>query len=119
MAYLTTPGARGKAKKTQEFSSTNGMALWRDGEMNGYRAEASNQVSAVMNASAATGGTSHGILFGVWSQLLFGEWGVMEIITDPYRLKKQGMIEVTNFIMVDIKPRYAEAFCKGTGQSLS
>lgn len=119
MAYLTTPGARGKAKKTQEFSSTNGNALWKDGEMNGYRAEASNQVSAVMNASAATGGTSHGILFGVWSQLLFGEWGAMEIITDPYILKKQGMIEVTNFIMVDIKARYPEAFCKGTGQSLT
>lgn len=119
MAYLTTPGARGTAKKTQEFSSTNGMALWRDGEVNGYRAEASNQVSSVMNASAATGGSSHGIIFGVWSQLLFGEWGAMEIITDPYRLKKQGMIEVTNFIMIDIKARYPESFCKGTGQSLS
>lgn len=119
MAYLTTPGARGKAKKTQEFSSTNGMALWRDGEMNGYRAEATNQMSSLMSGSAATGGTSHGIVLGVWEHLLIGEWGALEIITDPYRLKKQGMIELTSFIMVDIQLRYATAFCKGTGQSLS
>lgn len=119
MAYLTTPGARGKAKKTQEFASTNGAALWRDGEMNGYRAEASNQVSATMNGSAATGGTSHGIIFGVWSQLLILEWGAMELITDPYRLKKQGMIEVTSFMLADILLRYPQAFCKGTGQSLT
>lgn len=119
MAYLTTPGARGVAKKTQQFASTNGQALWASGEMNGYRAEASNQVSSVMNASAATGGTSHGILFGVWSQLLIGEWGAMELITDPYRLKKQGMIEVTSFVLVDVAVRYPTAFCKGTGQTLS
>ena len=39
--------------------------------------------------------------------------GALEIITDPYRLKKQGMIEVTSFVMVDVAVRYPEAFCKG------
>lgn len=119
MAYLTTVGARGKAKKTEEFATTNGQPLWRNGELNGYRAEATNQMSSTMLISAATGGSEHGIIFGDWSQLLFGEWGAMEIITDPYRLKKQGMIEVTNFLMIDIKPRFGNAFCKGTGQTLS
>ena len=74
-------------------------------KMNGYRAEASNQVSAVMNASAATGGTSHGNFIWCLVAIVIRRMGCHGIITDPYRLKKQGMIEVTNFIMVDIKPR--------------
>lgn len=115
MAYLTTPEIRGKAKTTQRFSSTDGQGIWHNGEMNGYRAEATNQLSKVMNASAVSGGSGHGFIFGVWSELLIGEWGALEIVTDPYRLKKQGMIEVTGFVMVDETVRYGEAFSKGTG----
>lgn len=111
MAYLTTPGVKGKAKQTAELSNTINNAIWRGGEMNGYRAEASNQVAKNLGA----GTNEHGIILAVWSELLVGEWGAMEIITDPYRLKKQGMIEVTTFNMVDIARRHDEAFCKGTG----
>jgi hypothetical protein len=118
MAYLTTTGIRGAAKKTLEFSAAGAKAIWTGGEMNGYRAEASNNVSRVMNGSAVSGGSSHGILFGAWAEYLFGEWGVMEVITDPYAKKKQGMIEVTNFLMIDMIPRYANAFAKGTGLTL-
>lgn len=111
MAYLTTPGVKGKAKQTAELANTVNNAIWRNNEMNGYRAEATNQMSKTLGA----GTNEHGIILGVWSELLFGEWGAMEIITDPYRLKKQGMIEVTTFNMVDIKRRHDESFCKGTG----
>lgn len=111
MAYLTTPGVKGKAKQTAELANTVNQAIWRDGEMNGYRAEASNQVAKNLGA----GTNEHGIILGAWSEMLIGEWGAMEIITDPYRLKKQGMIEVTSFCMVDINLRHAESFCKGTG----
>jgi HK97 family phage major capsid protein len=111
MAYLTTPGVKGKAKQTQEFSGTNGFAVWRENEMNGYPAFASNNVKANLGA----GTNEHGIILGVWSELLIGEWGALEIITDPYRLKKQGMIEVTSFLLCDIARRYDEAFCVGTG----
>lgn len=111
MAYLTTPSVKGKAKQTAELANTINQAIWRDGEMNGYRAESSNQVSKTMGA----GSNEHGIVLGVWSELLVGEWGAMEIITDPYAKKKQGMIEVTSFVLVDIKRRHDEAFCKGTG----
>jgi hypothetical protein len=34
---------------------------------------------------------------------------------DPYRLKKQGLIEVTSFQMLDILVRRGESFCKSTG----
>ena len=63
--------------------------------------------------STLTKGTNsdcHAILFGDFSQLIIGEWGAFEMISDPYRLKKQGMIEITSYQMVDVVLRYAEAF---------
>ena len=54
---------------------------------------------------------AHAIVFGHWAQLLIGEWGAMEIIVDPFRLKKQGMIEITSFQMADVDKRYAQSFC--------
>jgi len=111
MAYLTTPNVRGTAKKTLEAAAAGSKMIWQNGEMNGYRAEATNQISKTLGG----GGAEHGIVLGVWEALLIGEWGALEIITDPYSLKKQGMIELTSFMMADIAARYAEAFCKGTG----
>jgi HK97 family phage major capsid protein len=109
MAYLTTPNVRGTAKQTARLANTIGSAIWENGEVNGYRAEASNQVSKVLGT-----GNDHGIVFGVWGQVIVGEWGAMEIITDPYAKKKQGMIEVTEFLMVDVAVRQPAALCKGT-----
>ncbi|HEX7958087.1 MAG TPA: phage major capsid protein, partial [Pyrinomonadaceae bacterium] len=123
MGYLTTPGVRGAAKTTQKFTGTNGEAVWTgsagQGEMNGYRAEVSTQVSKTMLGSAPTGGTEHGIAFGVWSELLVGEWGAMEILTDPYTLAGKGLIRLVLFLMVDMGYRHPEAFSKGTGLTVS
>jgi hypothetical protein len=49
------------------------------------------------------------ILFGAFSQFVIGDWGMMEVIVDPYRLKKQGMIEVTSFAMYGMCLKYARA----------
>lgn len=115
MAYLTTPGVRGAAKTTQKFTGTNGMAIWEGNEMNGYRAEASTQVRSNMG-----GGTNeHGIVFGVWPQVIVGEWGAMEILTDPYTLAGRGLIRLVLFLMADVALRYPEAFSKGTGLTTS
>jgi HK97 family phage major capsid protein len=115
MAYLTTPTVRGKGKKTAILANTSALPLWtgnnETGEMNGYRAAATNQVKNNMGA----GTNEHGLVFAVWEHLYLGEWGMMELITDPYAKKKQGLIEVTSFLMVDWVLRYAEAFCKATG----
>jgi HK97 family phage major capsid protein len=112
MAYLATPSARGKAKVTPELIGTGfSQPIWRDGTVNGYRAEVTNQLAK----NLGVGTNEHGIVFGVWSQLMIGEWGVLEIITDPYAKKKQGMIELTSFLLADVQLRHGESFCKGTG----
>lgn len=115
MGYLTTPGVRGAAKTTQKFTGTNGQAVWEGNEMNGYRAEVSTQVRSNMG----TGSDEHGIAFGVWQQLLIGEWGAMEILTDPYTLAGRGLIRLVLFLMADMALRQPEAFSKGTGLTIS
>jgi HK97 family phage major capsid protein/HK97 family phage prohead protease len=116
MGYLTSPGIKATLKTTQQFATTNGVPVWlggEEGEVNGYKAYSSNQVPKNLTAGTSTT-IAHAAIFGVWSQLYIGEWGALELITDPYRLKKQGMIEVTSFQMVDVMVRRPTAFavCK-------
>jgi HK97 family phage major capsid protein len=123
LGYMTTPGIAGDAKTTLKFPAAaiaQGGILWngklQDGEMNGYTARATNQVSKTMGANgAATGGSNHGLIYGNWADVLIGEFGgAMELIVDPYSLKKQALIEVTSFEMVDVAIRHPGSFAVGT-----
>ena len=118
LAFATTPGMAGKLAQTVIAASTDTRMIWDgkldDGMMCGYKAVASNQVSATLG-----GGSEHGIIFGNWSDALIGMWGGLELVVDPYSLKKQGMIEVTSFQMCDIALRHGESFCKATGATIA
>lgn len=113
LAYLTNAKVRGKLKQTEKSTGT-AQFVWEKGapgfgEMNGYRAAASNQVPSNLTKGSANAVCS-AIIFGNWSDLMIGEWGVIEIIADPYSLKKQGMIELTSFMLADVAVRRAESF---------
>lgn len=60
----------------------------------------------------ASGAICHAVIFGSWNQLLIAEWGVIEVVVDPYAKKRQGMIECTSFQMVDVLVRQPAAFSK-------
>jgi len=112
-AYLTDPAIRGKLKKTPELNNTIALPIWYKGEINDTRAEVTNQ----MPTFAITGGspyTAHATIYGIWDQLLIGEWGALEVIVDPYRLKKQGMVEVTTFDTCDVNVRHPQSFAAST-----
>ncbi len=113
LAYLTNAKVRGQLKQTEKSSGT-AQFIWEKGaggfgEMNGYRAAASNQVPSNLTKGSAIDIAS-AILYGNWNDLMIGEWGVIEIIADPFSLKKQGMIELTSFMMADVAVRRAESF---------
>jgi HK97 family phage major capsid protein/HK97 family phage prohead protease len=108
LAYLTNSKVRGKLKTTEKASST-AQFVWENGELNGYRAEASNQVPGNLTKGTATGVCS-AIIFGNWNDLIIGEWGAMEIIVDPYSLKKKGLVELTSIMMADVAVRHPESF---------
>lgn len=120
MGYVTTPGVRGAAKTTLTFpTAAAGQSIWtggvRDGEMNGYRAMASTQVSRTLG----TGNNEHGIVKGAWEHLLVGEWGAMDILVDPYTRGGKGLIRLILFVLADVALRYPEAFAKGTGLTVA
>jgi HK97 family phage major capsid protein/HK97 family phage prohead protease len=107
--YLTTPGIRGKMKNTAVLANTAALPVWTGSEVNGYNAQVSNQVPSTLTKGTSVG-VAHAVIFANWPDLLIAEWGVMEIIVDPYAKKKQALVEVTSFVMVDIGVRYPVSF---------
>lgn len=117
LGYLTNSKVRAKLKRTQRFAGTNGEPIWSVdamgepgmGVMNGSRAGVSNQVSSTL-----TKGTSNGIcsaiFYGNWSDLLIGEWGVLDILVNPFALADQGAVRVHVFQTVDVAVRQAPSF---------
>lgn len=120
LAYLTTPGVRGALKTTEKATNT-GMFVWTDGplptdpdqprvdELNGYRAFVSTQVPS--NLSKGSGSNLHALIFGNFEELLIGQWGGLDIVVDPYSLKKNAQIEITANTWWDIAVRHPESFC--------
>lgn len=120
LGFATNPRVAGKLMQTLEFAAAGAKATWtgkiEDGVIAGYTAAASNLVKTNLGA----GTNEHGLVSGCWDQMIVGQFGNgFEIITDPYALKKQGLIEVTTFEMADLIVRHAESFCKATGVTLS
>lgn len=107
MAYLTTPAVRGKWKGAVKVTNQASF-LWDNGAqpgsglVNGYRAEATKQVP------------SDKVLFGVWSDLIFAEWAGVDVVVDPYSLKKSGQIEITITLWCDLGIRHAGSFAVST-----
>jgi len=112
IGYLTTPGIRGYFRKTLRLAGSSvPIFIWeenRPDELRGYRGLASNNVPSSL--TKGTKSDCHAIILGNWSDLIIGEWGVIDLIVDPYRLKKQAVIEVTSFVMCDVCLRHPEAF---------
>ena len=123
MQWITTAPFAGLMRSTAEFPSNTlvatGGTLWQGrldrGTMLGYGASSTTQVSKVMTSGSSldTGGASHGIVFGNWADMFIAMFGAMELVVDPYSLKKRGVIEVTTFQMADILIRHGESFAKG------
>lgn len=64
---------------------------------------------ATLTKGTNTGNCS-AILFGDWSKLWIMSWGGLDIIVDPYSMKKEGAYEVTLNAYHDIFVRRKEAF---------
>lgn len=112
LAYLTNTKVRGVLKQTLKTAGVSGY-IWENGEggfgsMNGYRAAATTQVPSTLTKGGSTGVCS-AIIFGNWAEVIIAEFGVMEIIVDPYAKKKQALIEVTSTIFADVGLRHVQS----------
>jgi len=117
LAYLGNARTVGALKK---LKSTTGQYLWTNipggqrsgtpGEINGYTMARSNQ--ARKNLTKGTGTNLSEIFFGAWSELVLGEWGVLEIMPNPYdsTAYKQGAVLLRAMQSVDVGVRHAQSF---------
>lgn len=108
LAYLTNAKVRGKLKQTEKASST-GQFVWNGREMNGYRAEVSNQVSSTLTKGTSSGVAS-AIFFGNWADLMLGFWSGVDILVDPYTGGLSGSVKVIAHQDCDIQVRRAQSF---------
>lgn len=119
MAYVANAVTIGALKKIKD---DNKNYIWKPitdavknkipGEVNGYPVARSNQVRKNL-----TKGTSEGICseiyFGNWADLIIGEWGVVEILPNPYSdtAYDNGGVELRALQSLDIAVRHPESFC--------
>ena len=118
LAYLTNSKAAGWLKKAK---STTGQYLWTStpgggrsatpGEINGYGLARTMQARSNLTKGTASGICSE-VFFGAWSELLIGEWGVLEIVPNPYdaSVYKNGGVLLRVLQSVDIAVRHAASF---------
>lgn len=102
MLYLMDAKGRGHCKSTQKFPGTDGTPIWEPGNtVNGYGTHVSNQVA------------TKDYWFGVWSEMLIGMWGGLDLTIDPYTHSAKGRLRVVAFQDVDVAVRHPASFCLG------
>ena len=104
-AYVTTPAVASLLKQRVAFSST-ASPLWEggilDGNLQGFRAVATNSVTAAS------------MVFGDFSQVVIGEWGMLELALNPYANFAAAISGIRAIQTVDIGIRLAGAFSRAT-----
>ena len=105
-SYLTTPAVAGLLKGRARISSTDSKTLWEgsilDGLVDGFRATTTTQVTAAS------------MVFGDFSQVVIGEWGMLEIAMNPYASFAAAITGIRAIQSVDIGIRQAAAFSRAT-----
>lgn len=115
MAYLTNAKVRGKLRKTQEFATTNGKAVWTSGsergvgDVLGYNAVVTNAVPSNLTKGTSAGVCS-AILMGNFADLLLGMWGGLDVMLDPYTGATSGTKRVIALQDVDVAIRRVASF---------
>ncbi|DAB40799.1 MAG TPA: phage major capsid protein [Sulfurovum sp. UBA12169] len=97
MHYVSGASVTGKLKKIP-VESGHPEKLLKDGEVNGYNHTRSNQVPA------------NTLIFGDFSQLLYGLWGGLDIMIDPYAKADSAGVVIRAFQSVDVAIRHPESF---------
>lgn len=104
-AYITTPAVAGLLMQRQRFSGTD-TPLWigsvLDGQMGGFNATTSTQLTAAS------------MIFGDFSQVVIGEWGMLEIALNPYANFTAAITGIRAIQSVDVGVRQAAAFSRAT-----
>jgi len=99
--YLTSPAVAGAWMGIAEESGA-AQWLWKgnidEGQVVGRPCQSSNQVP------------DNKVIYGNFNDAMFADWDGMDVVVDPYSLKKTGQIEVTIQLLTDFAVRHAASF---------
>lgn len=117
LAYLgnaKTVGALKKLKASSgEYLWTNSPTAGRSGtpgEINGYPVARSNQARSSLTKGSSSGICSE-VFYGNWNDLLIGEWGILEILANPFGSGfSAGTVDLRAMQSVDVAVRHPESF---------
>ncbi len=105
-AYVTTPAVAGLLKGRARIPSTDSKTIWEgsilDGTVDGFRATSTAQLTAAS------------MIFGDFSQVIIGEWGMLEIALNPYAAFATAITGIRAIQSVDVGIRQAAAFSRAT-----
>lgn len=102
MWWIIPASTKGAMKTTVKESGQASYLMEADGTCNGYGHVLSNQVDA------------QEAFFGVWSQLIVGMWGGLDLALDPHSDLLTRQTRVVAYQSCDIAVRHVQAFCYGT-----
>ncbi len=118
MAYLTTPQI---VKEMRALVDSANRPVWSyfpdptgkpgraPGALNGLPVSRSTNVPS--DLTKGTGSGLSAVLFGNWPDLIIGDWGVIELDTNPFGPTfASGGLELRVMATVDIAPRHPQSF---------
>lgn len=111
-AYVTNPKVKAKMAATpRQASGVEGNFLLAApyDSLFGHPFVVSNQIPSNLTKGNSSGVCS-AMLFGVWSDLIIGQWSGVDLLVDPYSGSTAGTVRVTAFVDTDVAVRYAESF---------
>ena len=116
MAFLTNPRMRGSLK--QQMVGTGGYPTFvfgkgttaEVGEINGYDAYVSTLVPANLSKGSAVN-TLSAIIYAMWADVIVAQYdtGGLDMVVDPYTLKRSGSVEMTTYLALDTNIRHPES----------
>jgi len=112
-AFLTNGQVKAKLASTgKQTSGVEGnFILGPDvNTLYGYPLVVSQQVPA--NLSKGSGSNLSAMIFGVWSELLIGQWSGIDLMADPYTGSKEGTVRIVAFHDCDFAVRHPESFAE-------
>jgi HK97 family phage major capsid protein len=112
-AFLTNGQVKAKLSNTSKQTSgvEGNFILGPDVNLlYGYPLVVSQQMPA--NLSKGTGSNLSAMIFGVWSELLIGQWSGIDLMADPYTGSNAGTVRIVAFHDCDFAVRHPESFAE-------
>jgi HK97 family phage major capsid protein len=109
LAYVTTPGIRGKLKTTAKDAGSGLFLMGDTDQINGYKALVSNLVPSTLTKGSSSG-VCHAIIFGNWAELIIGQWAGLDLVVDPYSLADKAEIRLIVNSWWDVAVAHAASF---------